>query len=47
MLVAQAAAQFTWWTGQAADRDLMRAAAEARLEAYAAPSADVPTNPRT
>jgi 3-dehydroquinate dehydratase / shikimate dehydrogenase len=47
MLVAQAAAQFTYWTGQAADRDLMRAAAESRLEAYAAPSADVPTYPRT
>ncbi|MEZ5418735.1 MAG: hypothetical protein R2708_15530 [Vicinamibacterales bacterium] len=33
MLVAQAAAQFTWWTGQPAPLDAMRAAALARLAA--------------
>jgi shikimate 5-dehydrogenase len=39
MLVAQAAAQFTYWTGRAADPPLMRAAAEERLAAYAVESA--------
>ena len=42
MLVAQAAAQFTYWTGRPADPALMRTAAEARLQAFAA-SADTPT----
>lgn len=31
MLVAQAGAQFEWWTGRPAPRDVMRAAAERRL----------------
>jgi len=39
MLVAQAAAQFTYWTGRAADPALMRAAAEERLAAFAIESA--------
>jgi 3-dehydroquinate dehydratase / shikimate dehydrogenase len=47
MLVAQAAGQFTFWTGQAADRGLMRAAAESRLQAFAAPQAAAPSYPRT
>jgi 3-dehydroquinate dehydratase/shikimate dehydrogenase len=33
MLVAQAQAQFEWWTGQRPDADVMRAAALRRLEA--------------
>jgi len=39
MLVAQAAAQFTYWTGRAADPALMRTAAEERLAAFAVESA--------
>jgi shikimate 5-dehydrogenase len=38
MLAAQAAAQFTWWTGLTPPDGLMRRAAEARLEAGARPS---------
>jgi 3-dehydroquinate dehydratase / shikimate dehydrogenase len=38
MLVAQAAAQFTYWTGRPADPALMRAAAEERLAAFAGES---------
>jgi 3-dehydroquinate dehydratase/shikimate dehydrogenase len=34
MLAAQAARQFAWWTGETASLDVMRAAAERRLEQY-------------
>jgi 3-dehydroquinate dehydratase / shikimate dehydrogenase len=40
MLVAQAAHQFTWWTGRAAPVDIMRAAAERRLAEMAEAQAD-------
>ena len=43
MLVAQAAAQFTCWTGRQPDVALMRAAAESRLRAFAASRAGAPT----
>jgi shikimate dehydrogenase len=33
MLVAQAAAQFRWWTGRDASQDLMRTCAARRLAA--------------
>lgn len=39
MLVAQAAAQFTYWTGRAANPAIMREAAEARLQAFATDAA--------
>jgi 3-dehydroquinate dehydratase/shikimate dehydrogenase len=38
MLAAQAAAQFTWWTGLTPPDGLMQRAAEARLDAAARPS---------
>ena len=44
MLVAQARAQFTYWTGRQADGALMRAAAESRLRAFAAPHAAAPSS---
>jgi 3-dehydroquinate dehydratase/shikimate dehydrogenase len=47
MLVAQAAAQFTYWTGLPVDRGVMRAAAESRLRAFAAERTASPVLSRT